>query len=88
MYKFNNPSSNCNPFGNFNPITTNNMPTNNNAHNFNAAYQINTPFIEKADFRNSHNYTIDPETNSIKKAKFSLPDVIGLLSKYNIDIER
>lgn len=43
--------------------------------------------LEKADLRTSYNYSIDPETNRIRKAKFSLPAVIGLLDKYNLDIE-
>lgn len=44
--------------------------------------------LEKADFRNSYNYSIDPETNRIKKAKFSISGVSGLLDKYDIDIEK
>jgi uncharacterized protein YjbI with pentapeptide repeats len=43
--------------------------------------------IEKADFRTSFNYTIDPENNKIKKAVFSINGVAGLLRKYNIEIE-
>ncbi len=43
--------------------------------------------LEKADFRTASNYTIDPEINQIKKAKFSFPDVAGLLSKYDIKIQ-
>jgi uncharacterized protein YjbI with pentapeptide repeats len=43
--------------------------------------------IEKTDFRTSRNYSIDPETNRIKKAKFSLPAVLRLLDKYHIEIE-
>ena len=43
--------------------------------------------LEKADFRTSVNYSINPELNKIKKAKFSLPGVIGLLDKYDIEIE-
>lgn len=43
--------------------------------------------LEKADFRTSYNYAIDPEKNRIKNAKFALPGVIGLLDKYDIDIE-
>ncbi|MFT4537450.1 MAG: fluoroquinolone resistance protein [Saprospiraceae bacterium] len=43
--------------------------------------------LEKADFRNAVNYSIDPENNKLKGAKFSLPDVISLLAKYNLDIE-
>ena len=43
--------------------------------------------LEKADFRGAINYSIDPEANNIKKAKFSIPEVAGLLDKYNIVIE-
>lgn len=43
--------------------------------------------LEKSDFRSSFNYSIHPESNRIKKAKFSLPGVIGLLDQYNIEIE-
>jgi uncharacterized protein YjbI with pentapeptide repeats len=42
--------------------------------------------LEGADFRTAYNYSIDPEMNRIAKAKFSLPDVVGLLYKYNIVI--
>lgn len=42
--------------------------------------------IEKADFRTSHNYIINPENNKMKGAKFSLSGVVGLLSKYGIEI--
>lgn len=42
--------------------------------------------IEKVDFRTAYNYSIDPEINRIKKAKFSVPAVSGLLDKYDIDI--
>jgi len=44
--------------------------------------------LEKADFRTSYNYSFDPEINRIKKAKFSVPEVSGLLDKYDIDIEK
>ncbi len=43
--------------------------------------------LEKADFRTSYNYSFDPEKNKIKKAKFSLAGVVGLLDKYDIKIE-
>ena len=42
--------------------------------------------IEKADFRTAFNYSIDPEINQIKKAKFSATGIAGLLTKYNIEI--
>ena len=44
--------------------------------------------IEKADFHTAYNYSINPETNKIKKAKFSIQGISGLLDKYEIDIER
>jgi len=44
--------------------------------------------IETTDFRTSFNYSINPETNRIKKAKFSLSGILGLLYKYDIDIEK
>lgn len=43
--------------------------------------------IEKADFRTSFNYSIDPESNRIKKAGFSLSGIPGLLEKYDITID-
>ena len=43
--------------------------------------------LEKADFRTSYNYSIDPENNKIKKAKFSMTGISGLLAKYDIEVE-
>jgi uncharacterized protein YjbI with pentapeptide repeats len=43
--------------------------------------------LEKSDLRTSYNYSIDPEQNRLKKAKFSLPGVIGLLDKHDIQID-
>ncbi len=43
--------------------------------------------LEKADFRTSRNYSFDPDLNKIKKAKFSYPGILGLLGKYDIEIE-
>jgi len=43
--------------------------------------------LEKADLRTSYNYSIDPEGNYIKKAKFSKEGIAGLLDKYDIEIE-
>jgi fluoroquinolone resistance protein len=52
---------------------------------------LNTCFVqsnlEKADFRTARNYTFDPDINKMKKAKFSKEGVIGLLARYNLDIE-
>jgi uncharacterized protein YjbI with pentapeptide repeats len=44
--------------------------------------------LSNCDFRSAYNYTIDPEKNKISKAKFSIEGVSGLLSKYDITIER
>ena len=43
--------------------------------------------LEKADLRTSFNYSINPDINRIKKAKFSVSGIAGLLSKYDIVIE-
>ena len=43
--------------------------------------------LRKADFRSSFNYSINPELNQIAKAKFSLPEIKGLLNHYDIEIE-
>jgi len=43
--------------------------------------------LEKTDFRTAVNYSFDPETNKMKKAKFSISGLAGLLGKYNIEIE-
>lgn len=43
--------------------------------------------LEKADFRTAFNYSIDPESNKMKKARFSSRGLEGLLHKYNLDIE-
>lgn len=43
--------------------------------------------LTACDFTSSENYNINPSDNKIKKAKFSYPAVLGLLSQYNIIIE-
>ena len=43
--------------------------------------------LEGTDFRTAFNYSIDPEKNKIKKAKFSASGISGLLDKYDIEIE-
>lgn len=54
--------------------------------NLNMAIFDNT-IIEKADFRNASGFQIDPESNYIKKARFSTSGLPGLLTKYNIDVD-
>lgn len=43
--------------------------------------------LEKADFRTAKNFSIDPEHNRLKKAKFSSFHLENLLHKYQLDIE-
>lgn len=40
--------------------------------------------LSKADFSTATNYDIDPLTNKIKKAQFSLPEAAGLLRGFDI----
>jgi uncharacterized protein YjbI with pentapeptide repeats len=42
--------------------------------------------LKNADFSTSYNFTIDPDNNEIKKARFSVHGLPGLLSKYDIKI--
>ena len=42
--------------------------------------------LEKADFRTAHHFSIDPEANKVKGAKFSSQNLAGLLGKYRLDI--
>jgi len=48
---------------------------------------FNKTTIKEADFLTARNYSIDPEKNNVKKARFSLYGVIGLLNKYDIRVE-
>jgi uncharacterized protein YjbI with pentapeptide repeats len=48
---------------------------------------FNQTILEKVDFRSAVNYVIDPDSNKIKKAKFSLQGLPGLLAKYDIIVE-
>lgn len=43
--------------------------------------------LEKADLSTAYNFSIDPEGNRIRKAKFSVSGLAGLLGKYDIEIE-
>ena len=42
--------------------------------------------LSRADFRYARNYTIDPSQNTLKGAKFSLPEAMSLLYSMNIEI--
>lgn len=43
--------------------------------------------LEKADFTRARNYYVDPTTNRLKHARFSYPEVLALLSGFNIKVE-
>ena len=49
--------------------------------------QFDNSNLEKCDFYSSYNYGINPDFNKIKKAKFSVRGVVGLLEKYDIIIK-
>ncbi|HEY0677776.1 MAG TPA: pentapeptide repeat-containing protein [Chitinophagaceae bacterium] len=42
--------------------------------------------LEKADFRSAYNFSIDPALNRMRKARFSMNGLPGLLNKFDIDI--
>jgi fluoroquinolone resistance protein len=42
--------------------------------------------LEKTDFRTAYHYIIDPQSNKLKKAKFSKDGLDGLLHKFDIII--
>ncbi len=43
--------------------------------------------LAEADFREAVNYSIDPAQNTLKKTRFSMPEVMGLLDSFDIIIE-
>ncbi len=43
--------------------------------------------LEETDFRTAINFTIDPDQNRIKGARFSSYALAGLLRKYDLDLE-
>lgn len=43
--------------------------------------------LEKADLRKAVNYTIDPDNNKVKGARFSAAGALALLDKYQLRIE-
>ena len=54
--------------------------------NLNRAF-FNRTVLKNADLRTSYNFIIDPEINIIKKARFSVHGLPGLLAKYDIRVE-
>jgi len=43
--------------------------------------------LEKSDFRTAFHFSIDPELNRMKKARFSLQGAGGLLGKYDLELD-
>jgi len=43
--------------------------------------------LREADFRRAMNYAIDPTQNKLKKARFSMPEVLSFLAPLEIEIE-
>jgi len=43
--------------------------------------------LEDANFVGARNYYIDPTSNRLKKAKFSVPEVLSLLAAFDIKVE-
>lgn len=43
--------------------------------------------LDHADFRTAYNYRFDPSQNHLKKTKFSKEGILGLLAKYDIEID-
>lgn len=43
--------------------------------------------LREADFTGAHGYVIDPIRNKVKKARFSLPEAIGLLKMFGVLIK-
>lgn len=49
--------------------------------------KFSNTILEKADFRYAVNFDIDPEYNKLKKARFSVTQLEGLLYKHQLDID-
>ena len=43
--------------------------------------------LTECDFRQARNYAISPTQNKLKKAKFSMPEVLSFLTPLEIEIE-
>jgi hypothetical protein len=48
---------------------------------------FNRTILKEADFLTAKNFIIDPDINTVRKAKFSIYGLMGLLNKYDIVIE-
>jgi len=54
--------------------------------NLNRAF-FNRTILKNADLRTSYNFIIDPDINNLKKARFSMQGLPGLLAKFDIRID-
>jgi fluoroquinolone resistance protein len=43
--------------------------------------------LKEVDFRGARGYQIDPTLNKLDRAKFNVPEVLGLLASFGIEIE-
>lgn len=43
--------------------------------------------MREADLTGAHGYVIDPTRNKVKKARFSLPDAVGLLTVFGVVVK-
>ena len=43
--------------------------------------------LHRADFRFAADYTLDPRDNHVKGARFAMPEVVGLLAGFGINIQ-
>ena len=51
-----------------------------------SAARFSNTNLEKADFRTAINFGIDPAVNRMKKTKFLVSNLTGLLQNYDLDI--
>ena len=49
--------------------------------------EFDKAIADKADFRSSYNYSIDPKKTKLKKAQFATEGLKGLLTKYDIIVK-
>jgi uncharacterized protein YjbI with pentapeptide repeats len=50
------------------------------------ASEFNTTNLQKADFRGASGYQINPLSNNVKRARFSLPEALSLLGYLGVEL--
>lgn len=68
-------------------FTESNLDNSNFDHSDLLKALFDTTNLEKSDFRLAYNYTINPDQNKLKGAKFSRKGIEGLLQRHSIIIE-